>query len=92
MHADIVLPARVSENDDVSADGTVDHDTRTDIGCNISMRPLYIVEKIFATFGVFSLIYLITEHYIMPFTPKAEDSMLKSFVNLALPMVVNYLL
>lgn len=56
------------------------------------MRPLYIVEKIFATFGVFSLIYLITEHYIMPFTPKAEDSMLKSFVNLALPMVVNYLL
>lgn len=92
MHADIVLPARVSEDDDVSAGGPGGHHTRVDTNFGISMRPLYIVEKIFATFGVFSLIYLITEHYIMPFTPKAEDSMLKSFVNLALPMVVNYLL
>lgn len=56
------------------------------------MRPMYVLEKVFATFGVFSLIYLITEHYIMPFTPKAGDSLIKSFVNLALPMVINYLL
>jgi len=57
-----------------------------------TMRPLVVVEKVVATLGTFSLIYLITEHYIMPFTPKPEDSLLKSFINLALPMMVNYLL
>jgi sterol O-acyltransferase len=56
------------------------------------MRPLYVVEKVFATFGVFSLIYTITEHYIMPFAPKPGDALFKSFLNLALPMVFNYLL
>jgi len=57
-----------------------------------TIRPLVVVEKIVATLGTFSLIYLITEHYIMPFTPKPGDSLLKSFINLALPMMVNYLL
>lgn len=57
-----------------------------------TMRPLVVLEKIAATFGTFSLIYLITEHYIMPYTPKPGDSLLKSFINLALPMMVNYLL
>jgi sterol O-acyltransferase len=56
------------------------------------MRPLYVLEKIFATFGTFSLIYTITEHYIMPLTPKQGDPLIKSFVNLCLPMIVNYLL
>ena len=56
------------------------------------MRPWVVLEKVAATFGTFSLIYLITEHYIMPYTPKPEDSLLKSFINLALPMMVNYLL
>ncbi len=56
------------------------------------MRPEYVVEKIFATFGVFSLIYTITEHYIMPYIPKSGDPLLKTFVNLALPMLFNYLL
>ena len=56
------------------------------------MRPLVVMEKIIATFGTFSLIYLITEHYIMPYTPKAGDSMLRTYVNLALPMMINYLL
>ena len=42
------------------------------------MRPLYVVEKSFATFGVFSLIYTITEHYIMPFIPKPGDPLLKT--------------
>lgn len=56
------------------------------------MRPTYVVEKIFATFGVFSLIYTITEHYIMPYIPKQGDPLLKTFVNLALPMLFNYLL
>lgn len=56
------------------------------------MNPLVVLEKIAATFGTFSLIYTITEHYIMPFTPKPGDSFVKNFVNLALPMMVNYLL
>lgn len=51
-----------------------------------------MLEKIIATFGTFSLIYLITEHYILPLIPKPGDSLLRSFVNLALPMMVNYLL
>lgn len=55
-------------------------------------RPLVVLEKIAATFGTFSLIYTITEHYIMPYTPKSGDSLLSSFFNLALPMMVNYLL
>lgn len=55
-------------------------------------RPLVVLEKIAATFGTFSLIYLITEHYIMPYTPKPGESILISFFNLALPMMVNYLL
>ncbi|KAL7421034.1 Sterol O-acyltransferase 2 (Sterol-ester synthase 2) [Cryptotrichosporon argae] len=57
-----------------------------------SIRPLYVLEKILATFGTFSLIYLITEHYIMPYTPKPGHSLLHTFVQLALPMIVNYLL
>lgn len=56
------------------------------------MNPLVVLEKIIATFGTFSLIYTITEHYILPCLPRPEDSLFKSFVNLALPMLVNYLL
>ncbi|WVQ74465.1 hypothetical protein IAR50_004066 [Cryptococcus sp. DSM 104548] len=58
------------------------------------MRPLVVLEKIVATFGTFSLIYTITEHYIMPHLPKEGDSLslIKSFISLALPMIINYLL
>jgi sterol O-acyltransferase len=56
------------------------------------MNPLVVLEKIAASFGTFSLIYTITEHYIMPFTPQPGDSFVKNFINLALPMMVNYLL
>ncbi|EIW67053.1 hypothetical protein TREMEDRAFT_34263 [Tremella mesenterica DSM 1558] len=56
-----------------------------------TIRPLVVLEKIIATFGTFSLIYTITEHYIIPFTPKPGDSLFKSYVNLALPMIINYL-
>ncbi|WVQ93034.1 hypothetical protein IAU59_000098 [Kwoniella sp. CBS 9459] len=56
-----------------------------------TMRPLVVVEKIVATLGTFSLIYTITEHYIMPILPKPGDSLIRSFINLALPMMVNYL-
>jgi sterol O-acyltransferase len=55
-------------------------------------RPLVVLEKIAATFGTFSLIYTITEHYIMPYTPKPGENIIISFFNLALPMMVNYLL
>ncbi|WWC72925.1 uncharacterized protein I206_106889 [Kwoniella pini CBS 10737] len=57
-----------------------------------TMRPLVVLEKVVATMGTFSLIYTITEHYIMPMLPKSGDSLLKAFINLALPMMVNYLL
>lgn len=56
------------------------------------MNPLVVVEKVIATFGTFSLIYLITEHYIFPVLPRHGDSIFKAWLNLALPMMVNYLL
>nr|XP_019049785.1 sterol O-acyltransferase [Kwoniella bestiolae CBS 10118]OCF28715.1 sterol O-acyltransferase [Kwoniella bestiolae CBS 10118] len=56
-----------------------------------TMRPLVVVEKVVATLGTFSLIYTITEHYILPVIPKPGDPLLRSFINLALPMMVNYL-
>ncbi|ORX39282.1 putative sterol O-acyltransferase [Kockovaella imperatae] len=56
------------------------------------MRPLVVIEKVIATFGTFSLIYLITEHYILPYTPRPDEPLFRSFINLALPMMVNYLL
>lgn len=59
-----------------------------------SMRPLVVLEKIIATFGTFSLIYTITEHYIMPLLPTEGDtkSLFKSYISLAGPMLLNYLL
>ncbi len=33
---------------------------------------LYVLEKTLATFGTFLVIYVITEHWIMPFTPTAD--------------------
>jgi hypothetical protein len=56
------------------------------------MRPVYVVEKVFATFGVFSLIYTITEYYILPYMPVPGESLLKAYMELAVPMIVNYLL
>ncbi|KGB75845.2 sterol O-acyltransferase [Cryptococcus deuterogattii R265] len=59
-----------------------------------TMRPLVVLEKIIATFGTFSLIYTITEHYIMPLLPTEGDtkSLFKSYISLAGPMLLNYLL
>ncbi|KAJ9094375.1 hypothetical protein QFC19_007984 [Naganishia cerealis] len=57
-----------------------------------TLRPTYVVEKVFATFGVFSLIYTITEYYILPYMPKPGESLLKAYMELAVPMIVNYLL
>jgi sterol O-acyltransferase len=60
--------------------------------CFDRMRPVYVVEKVFATFGVFSLIYTITEYYILPYMPVPGESLLKAYMELAVPMIVNYLL
>lgn len=57
-----------------------------------TIRPLFVIEKVLATFGTFSLIYTVTEHYIMPYSPKAGDSLLNTFAHLAIPMIINFLL
>lgn len=57
-----------------------------------TIRPLYVVEKTLATFGTFLVIYVITEHWIMPFTPTADTPFLRTFLQLAVPMMINYLL
>ncbi|CAD6893441.1 unnamed protein product [Tilletia laevis] len=56
------------------------------------IRPLYVLEKTLATFGTFFVIYVVTEHWIMPFQPSDSEPLLKSFLQLALPMLINYLL
>ncbi|SPO29196.1 related to acyl-CoA sterol acyltransferase [Ustilago trichophora] len=57
-----------------------------------TIRPLYVLEKTLATFGTFLVIYVITEHWIMPFTPTADTPFLRTFLQLAVPMMINYLL
>ena len=44
-----------------------------------TIRPLYVLEKTLATFGTFLVIYVITEHWIMPFTPTADTPFLRTF-------------
>ncbi|TKY87998.1 hypothetical protein EX895_003094 [Sporisorium graminicola] len=57
-----------------------------------TIRPLYVLEKTLATFGTFLVIYVVTEHWIMPFTPTADTPLLRTFLQLAVPMMINYLL
>lgn len=57
-----------------------------------SVRPLYILEKITATLGTFSLIYIVTQSYIWEVMPKPGDSFLSAFGTLVLPFMINYLL
>ena len=56
-----------------------------------SIRPLYVIEKTLATFGTFSLLYIITEHYIIPIT-KEKSSFWGMALDLAAPFMVNYIL
>jgi sterol O-acyltransferase len=49
---------------------------------------MYIFEKTVATFGTFTLLYTITEHYIIPLTPTSEQSFWRSMLDLALPFMV----
>ncbi|KDN48229.1 hypothetical protein K437DRAFT_284167 [Tilletiaria anomala UBC 951] len=57
-----------------------------------SIRPLYVLEKVSATFGTFFVIYVITEHWIMPFQPGPNETLIGTFLQLAVPMMINYLL
>ncbi|KAF9563111.1 hypothetical protein CPC08DRAFT_721820 [Agrocybe pediades] len=56
------------------------------------MRPLYVFEKTVATFGTFALLYTVTESFILPYTPRADQSFLRSLLDLALPFMMAYLL
>ena len=101
MYADALLPAQLPQDHHVSSPSAYSclstqlipplHCTALHF-TGFSFRPLYVLEKVFATFGVFSLIYTLTEHYIMPHIPKPGDPLLRAYANLALPMVINYLL
>lgn len=54
------------------------------------IRPMYVLEKTLATFGTFSILYLITEHYILPISPSThEKSFFISALDLSLPFMVN---
>ncbi|UZJ54057.1 hypothetical protein CBS101457_003377 [Exobasidium rhododendri] len=57
-----------------------------------AIRPLYLLEKALATFGTFFVIYVITEHWIMPHQPDPSTPLLRTFLELAVPMMINYLL
>lgn len=57
-----------------------------------TVRPLYLLEKALATFGTFFVIYVITEHWIMPRQPSPDTPLLRTFLELAVPMMLNYLL
>lgn len=45
-----------------------------------------------ATFGTFALLYSVTESLILPYTPTADQSFLRSLLDLALPFMIAYLL
>lgn len=50
-----------------------------------------MIEKTLATFGTFSLLYIITEHYIIPIT-KEDSTFWGMALDLAAPFMVNYIL
>ncbi|CAL1715134.1 unnamed protein product [Somion occarium] len=59
------------------------------------IRPLYVFEKVVATFGTLALLYTVTESFILPLTPSPDQndqSFLKLLLDLALPFMVAYLL
>lgn len=54
-----------------------------------AIRPLFLLEKVLATFGTFFVIYVITEHWIMPKQPSPDTPILRTFLDLAVPMMIN---
>ncbi|BGP39994.1 Sterol O-acyltransferase 2 (Sterol-ester synthase 2) [Rhodotorula kratochvilovae] len=57
-----------------------------------SIRPVYVLEKTLATFGTFSVLLLIVEHFVYPVMPGPESSFFGSLLDLALPFTICYLL
>ncbi|GAA5838863.1 hypothetical protein JCM11251_003722 [Rhodosporidiobolus azoricus] len=58
-----------------------------------TIRPLYLLEKVTATFGTFSLLVLIVEHYVLPVNTGAGDaSFVSNLLDLALPFTLCYIL
>ncbi|GAA6058089.1 hypothetical protein JCM3770_001107 [Rhodotorula araucariae] len=57
-----------------------------------SIRPMYILEKTLATFGTFSCLLLIVEHFVYPVMPGPDSSFFSSLLDLALPFTICYLL
>lgn len=55
------------------------------------IRPLYVFEKTVATFGTFALLYSVTESFILPYTPTADESFARALLDLALPFMIAYL-
>lgn len=53
---------------------------------------LYLIYIQVATFGTFALLYTVTESFILPYTPRADQSFLRSLLDLALPFMIAYLL
>jgi len=58
---------------------------------SLSIRPFYVFEKTVAFLGTFTLLYTITEHYIIPLTPRFDQSFFRSLLDLALPFMVSQL-
>lgn len=54
------------------------------------IRPLYVFEKTVATFGTFTLLYSVTEVFILPKINQA--SFFRAWLDLVLPFMVAYLL
>lgn len=54
-----------------------------------SIRPSYLLEKALAGVGTFCVIYVITEHWIMPHKPSPDVPIIQTFLALAVPMLVN---
>ncbi|ORY96610.1 MBOAT, membrane-bound O-acyltransferase family-domain-containing protein [Syncephalastrum racemosum] len=55
------------------------------------IRPWYVFEKTVATLGTFLLLYVTTEHYILPKLYDPHMSDLRVIVELLLPFMINYL-
>lgn len=51
-----------------------------------------MLEKTLATFGTFTLLVLIVEHFILPNMPRSDQTFFASVLDLALPFSCCYLL
>ncbi|KAG0079457.1 hypothetical protein BGZ93_006478 [Podila epicladia] len=56
------------------------------------IRPEYVFEKLVATLGTFTLLYLTTEHYIYPVVFDPSISPQRALVLLLIPFMMNYLM